>query len=72
MQTWTSEPSIQVYTANWIQAQGKKQIKYKAYSAICLEAQHYPDSPNHSEFPSVILKPGENYRQVTEYQFSKL
>ncbi|MBO4715753.1 MAG: galactose-1-epimerase, partial [Verrucomicrobia bacterium] len=43
---------------------------YNQYAGFCLETQHYPDSPNQAHFPSVILRPGETYNEVTIYQFT--
>jgi aldose 1-epimerase len=49
---------------------GKGGVAYVRYAGFCLEAQHFPDSVNHWEFPSVIQRPGETYRQTTIYKFS--
>jgi len=49
---------------------GKNKKKYEHRSALCLEAQHFPNSPNIPDFPSVILRPGETYTQTTIYKFS--
>jgi aldose 1-epimerase len=72
MEVWTTEPGIQLYTANWLDGsiEGKGGIAYQRYGAVCLETQHYPDSPNHPSFPNVILRPGEVYHQETVYAFS--
>ncbi len=71
MTVWTTQPGVQFYSGNFLDGKqkGKGGIKYKQYSGFCLEAQHYPDSINHPEFPSVVLKPGETYRQTTAYVF---
>ena len=70
----TTEPGVQLYTGNYIDtdaaAFGKKGVRYPRYAGFCLEAQHYPDSPNRPGFPSTVLRPGEEYRQTTEYRFS--
>lgn len=67
----TTEPGVQLYTGNFLSGQkGKQGKEYKHRSAVCLETQHYPDSVNRPEFPSVVLKPGETYRQVTVFAFS--
>ena len=72
MECLTTEPGIQLYTMNGdgppIKGKGGK--SYVRRSAFCLETQHYPDSPNHPEFPSTTLKPGETYQTVTIYKFS--
>jgi len=67
----TTEPGVQLYTGNFLNGQkGKGGKAYRHRSAVCLETQHYPDSVNRPEFPSVVLKPGETYRQVTVFAFS--
>jgi aldose 1-epimerase len=72
MEMFTTEPGVQLYTSNFMdgKVKGKGGIAYNKYQAFCLEAQHFPDSPNKSEFPSSILKPGETYKQTTIYKFS--
>ena len=72
MEMSTTEPGVQLYTSNFMDGsvKGKGGIAYKKYQAFCLEAQHFPDSPNQSQFPSSILKPGETYKQTTIYKFS--
>lgn len=72
MEVWTTEPGIQFYSGNFLDGSinGKKGISYAKRSGFCLETQHYPDSVNHPAFPSVILRPGETYRQVTVFRFS--
>lgn len=71
MEVWTTEPGIQFYTGNSLDGQliGKSGRPYTHRSAFCLETQHFPDSPNHSHFPSTILYPGETYLSTTEYRF---
>jgi aldose 1-epimerase len=67
----TTEPGVQFYTGNFLD--GKQEGKggvYKQYYGFCLEAQHFPDSINQPAFPSVLLKPGQTYRQTTIYKFS--
>jgi aldose 1-epimerase len=69
LKVWTTQPGIQFYTGNFLQGQtGKGGKKYVRRSACCLETQHFPDSVNHPEFPSIILRPGETYRQTCVYQ----
>jgi aldose 1-epimerase len=72
MQLWTTEPGLQVYSGNFLDGQivGRNGARYQQRSAICLEPQHAPDSPNHPAFPSVILRPGEVYRTHSEWRFS--
>jgi aldose 1-epimerase len=69
MEVHTTEPGLQVYTANGVNIVGKKGNKYGPFSAICLETQHYPDSPNHAHFPSCVLEPGVDYHSSTIYKF---
>lgn len=72
LSVWTTQPGIQVYTGNFLDGtiHGKDGKAYVHRGAIALETQHYPDSPNHPKFPSTELKPGQHYRQVTEFRFS--
>jgi aldose 1-epimerase len=71
MEVYTTQPGVQLYTANFldgtIKADGGK-ISYPKYGALCLETQHYPDSPNQPKYPSTLLKPGETYKQTTVYK----
>jgi aldose 1-epimerase len=71
MEVWTTEPGLQFYSGNFLTGKdvGKGNTPYPFRSAFCLEAQHFPDSPNHPNFPSTVLKPGETYRQKTIYRF---
>lgn len=70
MEVYTTEPGVQVYTDNWADGyKGQHGATFPRRSAICFEAQHFPDSPNHPYFPSVVLKPGEIYTQKTIYKF---
>jgi len=68
----TTEPGVQLYTGNFLDGtlKGKKGTAYQKHTAFCLEAQHFPDSPNKPTFPSTILNPGQTYRQTTIYRFS--
>jgi aldose 1-epimerase len=68
----TTEPGVQFYTGNFLDGTltGKGGWVYQQHDAFCLEAQHFPDAVNHPNFPSIILKPGQTYRQRTEYVFS--
>lgn len=72
MEVKTTEPGIQVYTANSLSGKdiGKGGKAYGARSSVCLETQHFPDSPNHTNFPSTVLNPGEDYLSTTIYRFS--
>jgi aldose 1-epimerase len=67
----TTEPGLQFYSGNFMAVSdpGKHGIKYLHRGALCLETQHYPDSPNIPSFPSTVLRPGETYKSRTVYQF---
>lgn len=71
MDVLTTEPGLQFYSGNFLDGTdvGKGGRRYAFRSAFCLEAQRFPDSPNQPHFPSVVLRPGETYRQTTVYQF---
>ena len=71
LEVYTNEPGIQVYTGNFLDGTvtGKKGIVYNQRAAICLESQHYPDSPNKPQWPSVILEPGQTYHSHCIFKF---
>jgi aldose 1-epimerase len=71
MEVWTTEPAVQFYTGNFLDGsiKGKDGKVYNKRYGFCLEAQHYPDSPNHPEYPTTVLDPGEVYDQTTIYKF---
>jgi len=73
MEVLTTQPGIQFYTGNFLNGSlrnTKNGQKYIKHGSICLETQHFPDSPNQPSFPSTILKPGETYKYTTVYKFS--
>jgi aldose 1-epimerase len=72
MEMYTTEPGVQFYTGNFLDGslKGKGGVVYQKHHGFCLEAQHFPDSVNHPNFPSVILRPGQTYTQTTVYKFS--
>ncbi len=72
LRVYTTEPGIQFYTGNFLdgKVKGKGGIAYPRRSAICVETQHYPDSPNQPNYPSVVLRPGETYSSTCIYKFS--
>jgi aldose 1-epimerase len=73
MEVFTTEPGIQFYSGNFLDGTLKNTgsgAKYIKHAGLCLETQHFPDSPNQPAFPNTILKPGETYRQETVYKFS--
>ncbi len=73
MEVRSTEPGVQFYGGQKINTPvaGLDGIGYGASSGFCLEPQVWPDAPNHADFPSAVLRPGETYRQVTEYRFAK-
>ena len=68
----TTEPGVQVYTGFSLNGKGKNQMELGPYSGVALETQHFPDSPNHAEFPSTLLLPGQTFRSTTLFKFSAL
>jgi aldose 1-epimerase len=72
VQVFTDQPGLQLYTANFLDGSliGKSGKPYLKRSALCLETQHFPDSPNQPQFPNTILRPGETFHTRTIYQFS--
>ncbi len=73
MEVWTTQPGIQFYTGNFLDGtiKGKGGTVYARRTALCLETQHFPDSPNQPNFPSVVLKPGTEFKSTTIYKFVK-
>ena len=72
MEVYTSQPGVQLYTGNWMTGNfvGKNGQRYPERAALCLETQHFPDSPNKPEYPSTVLRPGEVFESRTTYKFS--
>jgi aldose 1-epimerase len=71
IQMWTTEPGVQFYSGNFLDnVKGKGGKTYQRRGGFCLEAQHFPDSPNKPAFPSVVLRPNQTYTQTTVYKFS--
>ncbi|MCB1079196.1 MAG: galactose mutarotase, partial [Verrucomicrobiae bacterium] len=64
MEVLTTQPGVQLYTANYLKP------PFLPHQGVCLETQHFPDSPNRPEFPSTLIRPGEEYREVTVFRFS--
>ncbi len=71
MEVWTTQPGVQFYAGNLLDGSliGKDGQVYPKNGGLCLETQHFPDSPNRPDFPSTALRPGERYRQTTVYRF---
>jgi aldose 1-epimerase len=71
MKVFTTEPGVQFYSANYLKdVAGKSGRTYNKNAGICLETQHFPDSPNQPSFPSTVLRPGEKFSSTTELRFS--
>ena len=72
MEVWSDEPGLQFYAGNFLDGtlHGKGGAVYQKRSGFCMEPQHYPDSPNKPNFPSVELKPGQTYHNTIVYKFS--
>ena len=72
MEVWTEEPGVQFYSGNFVPSDllGKTGAPYGPRHGFCLETQHYPDSPNHPDFPAIVLRPGSIYRTRTVHRFS--
>lgn len=72
LEVLTTQPGMQFYSGNFLDGSfiGRNGFVYVKYAGLCLEPQHFPDAPNHSSFPSTVLRPGEEYRQTTVFRFS--
>jgi aldose 1-epimerase len=72
LELFTTEPGVQLYTANWLDGSliGKGGVVYRQHAGLCLEAEHFPNSINTPHFPNTILHPGETYRQTTIHRFT--
>ena len=72
MEVYTTQPGVQFYTGNFLDGslKGKGGISYVKNAGLCLETQHFPDSPNQPTFPNTILRPGDTFKQSTVYKFS--
>lgn len=71
LEVQTTEPGVQFYSGNFLDGSviGRNGVAYQKRTGFCLETQHFPDSPNRPDFPSVVLRPGETYETTTEYRF---
>lgn len=72
MEIWSTEPGVQFYSGNFLDGtlRGKKNVVYSQYHGFCLETQHFPDSINHPNFPTYVIKAGQTYRSTTIHKFS--
>ena len=70
LEIWTDQPSVQVYTGNWLNGSplSKSGRPYRDYDGVAIECQNFPDAPNHPEFPSCILRPGETYSRTIVFK----
>jgi len=71
LKLFTTQPGIQVYTGNWLNGcpEGKNGHVYHDYDFVALEAQHYPDCPNHPDYPTTVLRPGEEFHEAIIWAF---
>jgi aldose 1-epimerase len=71
VELWTDRPGVQFYTGNFLDGTvvGRDGMTYRQGDALCLEPQHFPDSPNQPDFPSTLLRPGDTYRARDTYRF---
>lgn len=74
MEVSTTQPGLQFYSGNQLDGtiHGKRGVPYRKYGGLCLETQHFPDTPNRPSFPSVLFRPGETYAHSVTYRFSTL
>src|SRR5690349_19545333 len=72
MEVSTTQPGVQFYSGNFLDGSliGKRGVRYEQYAALCLETQHFPDSPNQPNFPSTVLRAGDTYDEATIYKFT--
>ena len=72
MEVLTTQPGIQFYSGNFLDGSlvGKGGVRYQKYAALCLETQHFPDSPNQPNFPNTVLRAGERFKEATIYRFT--
>ena len=69
MELWTTEPGVQMYTANAVEMIGRGGAAWRPHCGVALEPQHYQNSPNRPEFPTTVLRPGQTFRSTSEYRF---
>jgi aldose 1-epimerase len=71
LEVWTTEPGLQFYSGNLLDGAipGKEGTIYSHRSGLCLETQHFPDSPNHPAFPSTLIRSGQRFHSATIYKF---
>ncbi len=71
LEVYTTQPGVQVYTGNWLEGcpAGPGGRVWHDYDAVAIECQHYPDSPNHPDYPSTVLRPGDVYEESIIWAF---
>jgi aldose 1-epimerase len=71
LEVLTTQPAVQIYTGNWLKGcpEGKSGHAYQDYDAVAIECQHAPDSPNHPEYPTTVLRPGEVFEEAIIFAF---
>jgi len=71
LEIFTTEPGMQFYSGNFLDGSliGRDGVAYELYTGLCLEPQQFPDAPNHRNFPSTVLRPGEEYKHTSLYRF---
>ena len=69
MELWTTEPGVQMYTANSVEMIGRGGVAYHPHCGVAFEPQHYQNSPNRPEFPTTVLRPGQTFRSTSDYRF---
>jgi aldose 1-epimerase len=72
MEVWTTQPGVQIYSGNSVRPKVALEKGYVPHGAVSFQTQHYPDSPNHPNFPSTELAPGQVFHEVTEYRFGTI
>ena len=74
VEVFTTQPGLQFYSGNFLDGSivGKRGIAYPKHGGLCLETQHFPDSPNRPDFPSIVLRPGDTFTSTTVHRFSVL
>jgi aldose 1-epimerase len=72
LEVWTDQPGMQFYSGNFLDGtlRGKRGRLYRQGDGFCLETQHWPDSPNHPDYPSTVLRPQQTFRTSTVYRFT--
>jgi aldose 1-epimerase len=72
LEVFTTAPGLQFYSGNFLDGSiaGRAGVRYQKYAGFCLETQHFPDAPHHPNFPTTVLRPGQEYKHDTVFRFS--